>query len=334
MLELKYILEGNFNTDILTNEVKEEICNKMVGEGYSTYTNCLNFDNIKETNHILLENKLIILTKIPIRSSMDVFRLYQFISLPIKHKDHFVKANINKFNYFAIGSVYRTNIDYNDCTQIQSIFFCKPKDAFVNLKEDNSCIGSIIHNSDNIFENCEFNIVKMNNVFVLLDETYYYSIHGELSFEVICLDSLLNDRIVLLGLGSIKLKLGCYAKSNDVLLAGNNRYNLNGSYYIDNRDLLESQWDLVNITKMNNILPNELPGSNPKHESNTDVKNHLITIYTTLVLFATFLFIFIILKFCKFICLVRKNIKVDSVKHNEKIKDKKSKTNDNHNIIE
>ena len=104
------------------------------------------------------------------------------------------------------------------------------------------------------------------------------------------------------------------------MLAGNNKYILNGSYSIANQGLLESQWDFVNITKFNNILSNDLPGSNPKQVSNIDVKNHLFTIYTTLVIIATILFIFIIFKSFKFICLDRSNTKVARVKSNEKTK--------------
>ena len=168
-------------------------------------------------------------------------------------------------------------------------------------------------------------MIKMSNTFLLLDETYYYSIKGELSFEIICLESLLNDRIILKGLGSIKIKLGCYAKSSDVLLAGNNGIKLNGTYKIDSRELLQSQLDFVNITKVNNLNPNDLPSSNQHHESNMVPTNHLMIIYIVLTLFTVILFIYIIVKSCKFIYLVRKEIKLDREKVNIKNKSKMDK---------
>ena len=52
------------------------------------------------------------------------------------------------------------------------------------------------------------------------------------------------------------------AKSNDILLAGNNKFTLNGSYSISNQGLFENQWDFVNITKFSNLLSKEFPDSN------------------------------------------------------------------------
>ena len=320
MVELKDILEGNFNIDILTSEVRQKICSNMAVEGFLTYTNCVNFDLITETNHLLLENKLIILTKIPIRSSMDVFQLTQFIPLPIKYKEHYVKANLNKFNYYAIGSVYRTNIDYKHCTKIQSDLFCKANDAYINVKDDKTCVGAIMHNSESIFEKCEFNIVKMENTFLHLEGNYFYSIEGQLEFEVICVDSLLNDKITLVGMGSIMLKLGCYAKSNNILLAGNNKYTLNGSYSISHQGLFGDQWDFVNISKFSNLISKDFPDSNPTPLSNINVENHIYIIYITLLIIGIMMFIFIIFKLIKFICIDRSDIKVGRAKSNVKEK--------------
>ena len=165
MSEVQDILKGNFNVGILTDSVKNKICSNMRKEGFETYTYCENFDMVTESDQILLENKLVMFTKIPIKSTIDVFQLVKFIPLPIKYKDNFVKANLNNLNYFAVGQKYRTNIDFKHCKKLNNDLFCRSRDAYVGVKDNETCIGSIISNSENVYEKCEFNKVVMEDVF-------------------------------------------------------------------------------------------------------------------------------------------------------------------------
>ena len=62
----------------------------------------------------------------------------------------------------------------------------------------------------------------MDDWFINIEGTYYYSINRTMVLELLCLENKENDRIILKGLGSVKIKPGCYAKYIAVLLLGSN----------------------------------------------------------------------------------------------------------------
>ena len=60
-----------------------------------------------------------------------------------------------------------------------------------------------------------------------VEGTYFYSINRTITLELLCLENRENDRITLKGLGSVKIKPGCYAKYDSILLVGNNAVKIN-----------------------------------------------------------------------------------------------------------
>ena len=74
-------------------------------------------------------------------------------------------------------------------------------------------IGSILTNNKNVFESCNWERVKvMEDYFVNINGIYYYSVNKTMVLELLCMENKENDRIVLSGLGSVRIKQGCYAK--------------------------------------------------------------------------------------------------------------------------
>ena len=69
-----------------------------------------------------------------------------------------------------------------------------------------------------------------------------------------------NDQIRLSGLGSIKIKINCYAKFKNLLLTGSNTFKLNNSYHISRlaeKDF-NSNFTFLSTETINSITLNEL----------------------------------------------------------------------------
>ena len=62
--------------------------------------------------------------------------------------------------------------------------------------------------------------------------TYFYSINRTIILELFCIENKHNDRIILKGLGKVKIISGCYAKFDTILLVGSNAVKLNNTYEI------------------------------------------------------------------------------------------------------
>ena len=58
MHELRDLLEYKFDKDLITYDVKQEICDSIESEGYKTYGVCMDFKLITEINYVFLEQKL------------------------------------------------------------------------------------------------------------------------------------------------------------------------------------------------------------------------------------------------------------------------------------
>ena len=57
----------------------------------------------------------------------------------------------------------------------------------------------------------------MDDWFINIEGTYYYSLNRTMVLELFCIENKDNDRIILKGLGKVKIKPGCYAKYDAVL---------------------------------------------------------------------------------------------------------------------
>ena len=282
MNELRNLLEYNFDKNLLTYQVKKQICESLEAEGHLTYGICTDLDLITEINYLILESKMVIITKIPLRSEIDHFNLTKLIALPVKVKDKYFKAK-DIAKHVALGRNLRTNVNINDCKKYKNNLFCKSSSEYRSVNESRTCMGSIINENNRIFwKVCNFEeIMSMNDVFENVEGTYYYSINGSRVLELLCLDNLDNAQIILEGLGSIKIKSKCYAKLDSLLLTGSNTFTLNSSFHISR--FFESNTN-VNISLLSKTNIKNLTFTDIKItdlESNQLIYNyHIISIYS------------------------------------------------------
>ena len=122
MHELREILEYRFDKELMTYEVKKEICEGIEKQGHKTYGNCMNFEIISEVNYVFLEKKIVIINKIPIKKEIDQFKLTKLFTLPVKIKNNFYQAK-NIVKYIALGKNFRTNLDFDLCHKHKNNFF-------------------------------------------------------------------------------------------------------------------------------------------------------------------------------------------------------------------
>ena len=92
MLELRDLIQYRFNKDFLKWDVRKEICNNIEKEGFRTYGNCMDLELIKEVKYVFIENKIIIINKIPVQNEVDNFKSTNVISLPVKINGGFYRA--------------------------------------------------------------------------------------------------------------------------------------------------------------------------------------------------------------------------------------------------
>merc|ERR1712082_538943 len=160
MHELRDLLDYKFDKDLITYEVRQEICDSIESEGYKTYGVCMNFELITEINYVFLEKKIVIINKIPIRNEIDQFNLTKLITLPVKIKNNFYQAkNIDK--YIALGKYFRTNLNFDECERYKNNFFCKSTSEYRSVNETDTCVGSILSKNNKVFEVCNFEKIEI-----------------------------------------------------------------------------------------------------------------------------------------------------------------------------
>ena len=143
--------------------------------------------------------------------------------------------------------------------------FCKGLSSYRSVRNDTtSCIGNILSNSKNVLESCNWEKISvMDDWFINIEGIYYYSINRTMVLELLCLENKENDRIILSGLGSVRIKQGCYAKFDSVLLVGSNAVKINSSFEIakisHNEQIFNFSYskyinfNKINITNFNDI---------------------------------------------------------------------------------
>ena len=109
MLELRDLIQYRFNKDFLKWDVRKEICNNIEKEGFRTFGNCMDLELIKEVKYRFLDNKIIIISKIPVQNEVDNFKLTKVISLPVKINGGFYRVK-NVDGRIAVGKIYKTRI--------------------------------------------------------------------------------------------------------------------------------------------------------------------------------------------------------------------------------
>ena len=69
----------------------------------------MTLDLIEVVDYVFLGNKIVIISKIPIRKQVDNFYLTNIITLPVKIGDHYFRAKYVE-GVIAIGEKYRVKI--------------------------------------------------------------------------------------------------------------------------------------------------------------------------------------------------------------------------------
>ena len=89
MHELRDLIQFRFNKDLLEWDVRREICNNIEKERFRTFGNCMDMELVKEVKYRFLDNKIIIISEIPVQSEEDNFKLTNVVSMPVKINDEF-----------------------------------------------------------------------------------------------------------------------------------------------------------------------------------------------------------------------------------------------------
>ena len=296
MGEFKEILDYKFKIHNLAYNTRKEICQEIKAKGFNLYGDCLQFNIASELEYVKLANKVVILVKIPIRKNVDRFFLRELVALPIRLGEGFYKL-IDIPKYVAIGKTYITQLELHECQSFQDSFFCQYKNELRNVKDSNTCLTSIINNSSKILELCRFKrIDKMDDVYLNINGIYYYSLNTSKVFEILCMNDYSNGQVLLKGVGTLKLRNGCFAKFQSILLQGSNSVKLNTTFnvtYIPKNDVFNFtktqlnllKLDLTNISKSNlTFFKNGLNGdSKYKHYYKQNLAIIILYAYLTIV---------------------------------------------------
>ena len=304
MHELRDLLEYKFDKDLITYDVKQEMCDSIESEGYKTYGVCMDFELITEINYVVLEKKIVIINKIPIRNEIDQFNLTKLITLPVKIKNNFYQAK-NIVKYIALGKNFRTNLNFDQCERYKNNLFCKSSSEYRSLNESDTCVGSILSRDNKVFEVCNFEKIEiMEDYFCNVDGKYFFSINGTRVLELLCLNTLDNAQIKLTGLGSIKIKANCFAKYDMLLLTGSSTFRLNKTYQISRllQTYVNVNFSFLSNDNIKNTSLNELNIANL--ETNLNYNNHyyhyhFISIYIILIFGIFILILTIVVHFKK-----------------------------------
>ena len=218
--ELKEMIEYKFNKNLLSWDIKKQVCDGIKKEKLQTFGECLEMEHVKETKFKFLKNKLVIIAEIPVQGNEDNFRVTDVVSMPVKLNNEFYRIK-NIEGKIAVGNLYRTRI--TDCEKHKQTLFCKSSSEYRSILKDNStCLGNILTNGD-VMNNCNWErLTTMDNTFYNFNGIYYFSLNNTINLELLCLDSMNNARITLSGIGNIRIKNNCYAKYKGLLLSGSN----------------------------------------------------------------------------------------------------------------
>ena len=161
-------------------------------------------------------------------------------------------------------------------------------------------MGSVLARSDRVYERCDFEKLKsMEDQFLNIEGTYYFSLNQTRVLEVLCMNTLNNAQVTLSGVGSIKIKNNCYAKLNSLLLTGSNTYSLNITFRISrvNESILDIEFSFLNNTNIDNLLMTNFNRSLNTNQINNNLylHYHLISLYSVLTIFMMLLISFIFL---------------------------------------
>ena len=114
--------------------------------------------------------------------------------------------------------------------------------------------------------------------------------------EIFCVESLNNAQVKLTGIGSLIIKKDCYAKKESLLLTGSNTYTLEGSFEVSRVNTsLDFNFQLFNFSKIENFHINVFNHSHNTNllevmNDNTDLHNHVITLYAGMSFFIILIF--------------------------------------------
>ena len=95
--------------NLLDFSVRKEICANIKKAKFRVYGRCMQFDLIEVVDYVFLGNKMVIISKVPIRKQVDNFYLTNIITLPVNIGGHYFMAK-NVEGKIAIGERYRVNI--------------------------------------------------------------------------------------------------------------------------------------------------------------------------------------------------------------------------------
>ena len=286
--ELKNILNYQFDSRMISYEIRTKICKDIFGTGIRVARNCNHFNLVEEVEFFMAnEDKLIIFVKLPMLNIRDPFEILTLKALPIKIDNEFYKiSNWEQDFSVAVGKRYRSKVDLNKCRKYNRHVYCNAVSEFRLKTEQKTCIGSIINNSSKVLEYCNMQKIKvMEDTFMKTNSgKFYYSVKSPLKFEVLCKDDLQNDQFVLNGLGSVSIKMGCNGKLDNILLVGTHNYELNHTYHIEtmamitninNPNILNSS--IIDIKPENFSLTNHF-----KFDTYDNTNIHYYIIYTVM----------------------------------------------------
>ena len=88
LLEIKNLFNGRMGKDMLTENLKQDICNKVRMSGHDMLGGCEGMDYLFpliSVTHSYVNENMIFLVTIPIKPNYDIdqFKLYRVLSLPV-----------------------------------------------------------------------------------------------------------------------------------------------------------------------------------------------------------------------------------------------------------
>ena len=330
MHELRELLNMRFDINLISWEMKVEICENVQQQGFQTYGLCTDFELLKEINYMFLEKKIIVINKIPIVNRVDNFNLVKLIPIPINIRGEWFKVK-DISNVIAKGNKFRTSVNVNECTNFKGGMFCSSEDEYMNANETLSCMGSLLNNNITQFKNCNFDKMgKMEDTVINNKGTYYFSVEKPITMELLCVDTLKNSQLKLKGLGHLVIQKNCYAKKDSLLLVGSNTYSLNTTFQIANKFSFNDS--LLKVDVLNNVMKNLYIKKYNISGFHTDQKTEYILDYNLHTMYYIIITLFLITLVMTSILLIKLRVryhpvllKNDNINLNSSIKNDTSK---------
>ena len=350
--ELAGLFSGRLSNDILTDEVKLEICQKVDRGGFKLFGGCngLNYlFPLFKITHIYTKERLIFFISLPVTpmQNIDKFTLYNLRSLPININKTSIKLKVDTGDSFlAVGKKYYIKLKMDDCVSTANFIFCNPMSHYNDFGSGKDCISEIINNNTNILKVCNFEKVKNENTFLKVRGSYYYSVFKRLNLEIFCPTSTDNSNISISGIGKIILKPMCFAKHLNILLTGTHNFNLNKSINIkfesfDNYSLFKNKnlesikmhslkgWGELADIELENI-DTDTPHIAHFINSQKRSSNHFIILY---ILSALSILCIIIICFCILIRTFKAKNVVNNAPSNTTKEDMNSKNKETNTLV-